>query len=75
MNQLGWRWLQVQVDGFTNIFKHFFACLALRPTTLQRRTMSDEIAVFSRFNDHLQRHGRKLTDAAIVVNPTSVAPL
>jgi protein kinase-like protein len=49
--------LEVKIDCLTNVLERLFFRFALRPTTLQRRHVGHEVAVFAGFNDDLDVHG------------------
>lgn len=48
---------QIQPDGFPDIRQGFVTSLALRPTTLQRRAMSDEVAFLTSLDNNFDCHG------------------
>ena len=52
--------MKVKIDGFVDILKRIFR-LALRPATLQRRNMRDEVAILSWLNDDLDVHGIEIS--------------
>jgi len=60
LGEFFWFGLKIEIYSFADVLKGFFLSLALRPATLQRRNVSDEIAVFARLNDDFDVHDLRI---------------